>query len=189
MAMADGIHSSEVWSHHFANNWRALCTYFAMIFQVAWNPLKFGMPTLFVPVFFQEGRKIWTKLQENPPLPPPPSLSVSKQCRISILESQNTLRVCFTLLEGGGGGGGIFKNMFEALFPCLWKKYTDILLTQKELACQISADSEQLEKLQGDRYIVMPLFNGALHLLLSLKTTSYINANSSCKNVCKMLSR
>ena len=39
---------------------------------LAWNPLKFGMPTLFVlnnvPVcFFQEGRKICTILRENPP--------------------------------------------------------------------------------------------------------------------------
>ena len=38
-------------------------TYFVAIFQLAQNPLKFGMLTLFVSknvpvVFFQEGRKI-----------------------------------------------------------------------------------------------------------------------------------
>ena len=33
------------------------------------------------------------------------SLSVSKQPRISILEGQNTVRVCLMLLGGGGGGG------------------------------------------------------------------------------------
>ena len=40
-----------------------------------------------------------------------------------------------------------------ASFPCLWKKYRDIFLTQKELACQISADSEQLEKSQSEKSV------------------------------------
>ena len=68
---------------------------FVAIVQVAQNPLKCAMLTLFVlknAPFFQEGRRILTKLHENPP-PPPPSLSVSKQRRISILESQ-TLCMC-----------------------------------------------------------------------------------------------
>ena len=48
-----------------------------------------------------------------------------------------------------------FKNVFEALFPCLWKKNTDIF-TQKQSACQISVDSEQLKKSQQNRYIHLP---------------------------------
>ena len=73
-----GIHgTSEKRTNDLINwvkwhNWRApwkgdVCTYFGAIFQVARNPLKFGMPILFVlknvPVFFfQESRKMWTKL-------------------------------------------------------------------------------------------------------------------------------
>ena len=53
----------------------------------------------------------------------PLSVSVSKHCRISILE--NCACVCLTALdEGGGGGGRSFKSVFEALFPRLWKKKT-----------------------------------------------------------------
>ena len=36
------------------------------------------------------------------------------------------MRVCFnavpTIGGGGGGEGGAFMNVFEALFPLLWKK-------------------------------------------------------------------
>ena len=75
------------------------------------------------------------------------------------------MRVSFTLLEwgepgarkagGGGGGEGLreglggertFKNVFGALFPRLQKKKGHFL-TEKESACQISTDSEQLGNL------------------------------------------
>ena len=91
---------------------------------------------------FSEGGKVWRKLHENP-AHPPISLSVSKQRRISILESQNTVRVCFMLL---GGGWWTFKNMFEALFPQLWKKTQGHFLTEEDSAWQISVDSKKLGK-------------------------------------------
>ena len=61
-------------------------------------------------------------------------LSVSKQHRISILESQNAGRVCF--------------------------KTQGHFLTQKESAFQILVDSEQLEKA---KYIHTPVLNGAFN--------------------------
>ena len=64
-----------------------------------------------VPVFFfQEGRKIWTKLHENPP----PSLCPSPN-NIGFW----SLRAYWRCGVGVGGLGGSFKNVFEALFPCL----------------------------------------------------------------------
>ena len=85
----------------------------------------------------------------------PPSLSVSKQRRISILESQNTVRVSFTLLEGGlgGGGGGLSRTCLKPCFPACGKKRKGNFFTEKESACQISADSEQLEKLLRSSHI------------------------------------
>ena len=77
----------------------------------------------------------------------PTSLPVSKQRRISILESQNTVSVSFTLLVvvvGGGGtrrAGGLSRTCLKPCFPACGKKSTE-----KESACQISADSEQLGK-------------------------------------------
>ena len=85
--------------------------------------------------FFQECRNIWTKLRQIQP-PPPPSLSVSKQRRISIFEGQNTVHVSFMLLEGywGGGGGGVnFSMCLKPCFPaCGNKKIQGHFLTQKE---------------------------------------------------------
>ena len=107
----------------------AQCDYFVAIFQVAPNRLKFGMSTLFVlknvPVyFFSRMQNNTDKIASNST---PPSLSVSKQRRISIFEGQNTVRVCFTLLEedwGGGGGGvregrGVGELSRMCLKPCL----------------------------------------------------------------------
>ena len=125
--------------------------------------------------FFQGGRQIWTKLCGNPTplpslprailvvatpvllqgdeeetaarrLPPPPPLSLhlqTKKCRISIT----------------------FMNVFEALFPRLWKQNTGSFLTQKESVRLISVDSKQLEKLQQNtcRYHTPP-FHGALQI-------------------------
>ena len=69
--------------------------------------------------------------------PPSPSLSVSKQRRISILESQNTVRVCCTLLEGRGGGGGgrdgkeeggvdFQERVWSLVYSLVEKKHRDI---------------------------------------------------------------
>ena len=52
-----------------------------------------------------------------------------------------------------GGGGWTFKNVFEALFPRLWKKAQGHFFTEKESASQISADSQQLEKSLRNRHI------------------------------------
>ena len=88
--------------------------------------------------------------------------------------SQNTVCMCFMLLEGGKGLVDHFKSMFEALFPSLWGGggggiTQGHFLTQKESVCQISADSEQLEKSQRSRREVhTPLFHGALQLYHSL---------------------
>ena len=75
---------------------------------------------------FQECRKIWIKLHQIQP-PPPPPLYVSKQCRISILENQNTVRVSFTLLVRGRGGsarragGGPSRTCLKPCFPACRK--------------------------------------------------------------------
>ena len=65
-----------------------------------------------------------------------PSLSVSKQCRISILDS---VCVCVCVCVGGGGGGGLdFQEHVEKpCFPACGKKTPGHFLTQKESACQI----------------------------------------------------
>ena len=119
---------SNVHGSNWVAPWKpARCDYFVAIFQVAKNRLKFAMSTLFVlknaRFFFRECRKTWTKHHE---IQPPPSLSVSKQRRISILDGQNTVRVSFTLLEGGrgwgcekGGGGGGGRGLSRTwLKPC-----------------------------------------------------------------------
>ena len=46
------------------------------------------------------------------------------------------MRVSFKLLVGGGGGGcemggWAFKNLFEASFPCLWKKIAGTFFHRK----------------------------------------------------------
>ena len=66
--------------------------------------------------------------------------------------------MCFTPLVGGGGGGGRrrgvdFQGHVWSLASPLVEKTQGHFLTQKESACQISADSEQLEKSQQNRYI------------------------------------
>ena len=106
------------------NNWRApwkggVCTYFAAILQVAPNPLKYGMPTLFVwknvRLFFQEGGIIWTKLRENPPNhpPPPPPLCPSpNNVGFWSLRAQ-TLCVCVLRYWRAGG---LSRTCFKA--PC-----------------------------------------------------------------------
>ena len=94
---------------------KGVCTAFAVIFQVAGNPLKFGMQTLFVIknacFFFQEGRKICILLRENPSLP----LLCLYPNNVGFRSLRDkTLRVCFTLLEGKGG---ISRKCFKPRFP------------------------------------------------------------------------
>ena len=65
------------------NNWRApskrgVCTYSVAIFQVARNPLKFGMPILLGlkngPVFFKKAEQYGPNCTKFHPPPPPPSI-------------------------------------------------------------------------------------------------------------------
>ena len=117
--------------------WRApskggVCTYFVAIFQVARNPLKFGMPILFVlkhvPVFFfQESRKIWTKLHENPsPLCPSPNIVGFRSLRTK------TLCMCVFYAIGGWGGGGLSRACLKPRFPaCEKEKQRDIFWHKK----------------------------------------------------------
>ena len=115
--------------------WRApwkVGTYFVAIFQVARNPLKWGMTTLFVlkknvPVFiFQEDRKVWTKLRENPP-----HLSLCPSPNNAGFRSLRTKTLCMCVLtpfpalegnggggEGGGGGWGEGDLLWTCLKPC-----------------------------------------------------------------------
>ena len=63
--------------------------------------------------------------------------------------------------EGGGGGGGRrgvldFQECVWSLVSPLVEKKHGHFLTQKESACQISANSEQLEKSQRNRYLPLP---------------------------------
>ena len=97
-----------------------------------------------VPVFFSRTQKNMDKTVWKSPPPPSLSLSVSKQPRISILESQIIVRVCFTLLEGEGGG--LSRMCLKPCFPACGKKNTGHLFTEKESTWQISMDSEQLGK-------------------------------------------
>ena len=163
----------------------ALCDYFIAIFQLDQNRLKFGMSTHFVlknvPVFFFKNAEKYgqnsDKIASNS-TPPPPHLLCPSQRRISILESQNTVRVPFMLLVGGGWcgggegcggavrggrcggavrggryGGWTLKNVFEPLFSRLWKKMQGHFFTEKESACQIS-DGKILSNLENRYEIV-----------------------------------
>ena len=66
-----------------------------------------------------------------------------------------------------GQGGWTFKNVFEDLFRRLWKKQLQgHFFTEKESACQISADSEQLGKSLRSGHIgpaCTELFNSGQH--------------------------
>ena len=77
------------------------------------------------------------------------TLSVLKKCPCGFFFHKRGNKT-----KRGGGGGGISRN-FVHIF----------CLTQKESACLISVDSEQLEKSQRNRYIRLPAmepFNCAL---------------------------
>ena len=140
-------------------NWRApskrgVCTYFIAIFH-AYSFCVKKCPCY----FFKKAEKYgpnYTKIHPPPPLPlcPYPNIVGFRSLR--------TLCMCVFYdigggegQKGGGGGGEVrwtFKSEFQASFPRLWKKKPGHFLTQKESACQISADSEQLEKSNQNRY-------------------------------------
>ena len=104
---------------------------FVVIFQVAQNPLKFAMSILFVlknvRVFLSRRQRNMDKIawKSNPP---PPSLCPSpNNVGFRSLRAKHCLCVVYYWRGGGGDarlGVGVwwtFKNMFEALFPCLWE--------------------------------------------------------------------
>ena len=65
-----------------------------------------------------------------------------------------TLSVCVLRYCGGGGKerAGLSRMCLRPCFPpCGKKSHRDVFLAQKESACQISVDSEQLEKSQPNR--------------------------------------
>ena len=127
-----------------STNWVAPCKpaprdYFVAIFQVAQNQLQFGMSTLFVlknvPVFFfQECRKIWTKLHQIQPSPLPLCPSPNNVEIWSLRAKTLCVCVCvcvcvsFMLLEGDEGGGGELSRMcLKPCFPaCEKKRHRDI---------------------------------------------------------------
>ena len=140
-------HPPTGWVFECAWNWMAPgkptpSNNFVAIVQVAQNPLKCAMLTLFVlknAPFFQEGRRIWTKLHENPPPPPHPPCPSPNNVGFRSLRAKH----CACVLYAIGGRRWSFKNVFEALFPHLWKKKDGHFFTEKELAWQSSAVSEQ----------------------------------------------
>ena len=187
---------------------------FLAIFQVAQNWLKFGMSTLFVlknvPVvfFFKNAEKYG---QNCVKLTPP--LSSSKQHRISIPESQNTVRVSFTLLDGGrggGGGGGVVRSAagdglsrmcLKPCFPAGGKKNTDIFSQKRmTLTSQISAVVTSGRLAQNPSIvlvIISKLNKKAYHsrsdqeLRFSLRTprASFSNAFLSSSTLCSTLGK
>ena len=132
-------------------NWRApskrgVCTYFVVIFQCAQNPLKFGMQTLFL---LKKTSNTFLKV------PPPPSNSV-KHTHAQCFGSQGSKSYIVwikTEKEGGGGEGlGWIFTQYFAYFSALLKTKKPTGTFFKS-TCQISVDSEQLEKSQRNRYI------------------------------------
>ena len=94
-------------------NWRApwkggICTYFVAIFQVAWNPLKFGMN---VRVFSR------TNLHKNPAPPPLLSLFVHLQTMLDFDPWELKDCACVFYAIGGGRGGGLSRTCLRPCFP------------------------------------------------------------------------
>ena len=120
------------------------------IFQVAQNPLKFATLTFFVwnnvRVFFSRRQKIWPKLRENhPPLCPSPNNVGYQSSRAK------TLCVCFHYCRGGGGIDRRVDSQERVwsliVSPVVKKEHGTVLfLTEKELAWQISVNSDQFGK-------------------------------------------
>ena len=111
---------------------------------------------LFIPQAGKQGFK--HVLESPPPLPPSPSNSVKHTRTVFWLSRIEILRC----LETGRERGGFSCNFVHTWLPSRRKNHRDSFLTQKESACQISVDSEQLEKSQQNH---MPPFYGALQLI------------------------
>ena len=114
------------------NNWSApckpaWCDDFVVIFQVAQNQLKFGMPTPF----------LWNNV-------PPTSLQQRKR-HTQCFGSQG-LKSSTLFGDGQRGGKGLNFTEFYPYFSAFLKEKQGHFLTQKEWTCQISADSEPLGK-------------------------------------------
>ena len=71
-----------------------------------WHVYSFCVQKCSCGFFFKNAETYRQNCVKILPLPPPISLSTSKQHRISIHESQSAMHGSFMLLEGGGGGGG-----------------------------------------------------------------------------------
>ena len=105
---------------------------------------------------FSRRQKNMYKIPLPPPPPPPFLCPYPNNVRFRSLIAKT---LCVRLLRYWrgrvkGGWRWTFKNVFEVLFSRLWKKKTQgNFLTWKESARQISADSEQLQKSQRNRYI------------------------------------
>ena len=112
--------------------------------------LKFDMSTLFVlkniRFFFQERRKIWTKLRQiQPPLLCPSPNNIGFR---SFRASQTTVRVFCTLLLGGGGGGEVgvdFQECAWILVSRLWKKNCRDIFSQKRRHAEFERILSNLE--------------------------------------------
>ena len=129
-------------SNQRAPSKRGVCTYFIAIVQVAQNPLKFGMPTLFVlrnvhVLFSTQGNKAsntFLKVHPCPPLLPPPSpLLLSppppphptsnsvKHTRTVFWLARIEILCCLDMDRerggGGGGGAGFVHNILHIILP------------------------------------------------------------------------
>ena len=98
-------------------NWKGPCKPapsgdFVGIFQVAQNPLKFAMPTLFlwknVPVFHKRENKAPNTFLKAPS--PSPSNCLKHTCTVFWLSRIELLRCLET--DRGRGGGGVFSPQF-----------------------------------------------------------------------------
>ena len=122
---------------------------FVAIFQVAKNPLRFAMLTLFVlknvTMLFCQGTTIWTKLHENPPPPPTPPLCPSPNNVGFRSLRAKTLCMCI-VRYWRGEGGGLSRTCLKPCFHACGRKTQGYFFTEKESAWQISADSEQFGK-------------------------------------------
>ena len=100
-----------------------------------WQSTLFVLKKVPVVSFFKNAEEYGQNCMKlMPPLP----LSISKQHRISILESQKTLCMCLLrywrevgVARSAREGGWTFKNVFEALFPPLVEKETQGHFSQK----------------------------------------------------------
>ena len=131
---------------------RSVCAHFKKILVCAsinawWIMLSFDCDYC---CFLKRLSHCWVYHQRGLKLPPPPPplqwLKTHTQCFTS---QGSKSYIVWRWTERGGRGG--FHTILSIFFCLLEKKTQGHFLTQKESACQISVDSEQLEKLQQNR--------------------------------------